>query len=85
MASPKVFLLGLDGGTWRVLDKLMAKGIMPNLKRLADEGAKGTLRSTIPYSRGVVERAHGGKPGQARHIRLSCHGEQRWGHSHPPG
>ena len=46
---PKVFLLGLDGGTWKVFDGLMAEGCMPNLAALTREGAAGILRSTIPY------------------------------------
>jgi predicted AlkP superfamily phosphohydrolase/phosphomutase len=49
MKPPRVFLLGLDGATWRVLDKLIAAGKMPNLAKLADKGTKGALRSTIPY------------------------------------
>jgi predicted AlkP superfamily phosphohydrolase/phosphomutase len=54
MTPPKVFLLGLDGATWRVLDKLMAQGVMPNLAALSAGGAKGVLRSTIPYSTPVA-------------------------------
>jgi predicted AlkP superfamily phosphohydrolase/phosphomutase len=54
MTSPRVFLLGLDGATWRVLDKLMAEGVMPNMAALAAAGAKGVLRSTIPYSTPVA-------------------------------
>ena len=54
MMPPKVFLLGLDGATWRVLDKLMAQGVMPNMAALAAGGAKGVLRSTIPYSTPVA-------------------------------
>jgi len=44
----KVFILGLDGGTWKILNPLMEKGIMPNLKELVEDGASGTLQSTIP-------------------------------------
>jgi predicted AlkP superfamily phosphohydrolase/phosphomutase len=47
--TQKVFLLGLDGATWRLLDVLMERGIMPNLKGLVDRGAGGVLNSTIPY------------------------------------
>ncbi|MDD5044236.1 MAG: alkaline phosphatase family protein, partial [Candidatus Omnitrophica bacterium] len=44
----KVFILGLDGGTWKILDPLLQKGLMPNLKKMVEEGTKGTLRSTVP-------------------------------------
>jgi predicted AlkP superfamily phosphohydrolase/phosphomutase len=47
--TPKVFLLGLDGATWRLLDILMERGVMPNLKGLVENGARGVLNSTIPY------------------------------------
>ncbi len=45
----KVFLLGLDGATWRMLDVLMDRGVMPNLEGLVRRGASGVLNSTIPY------------------------------------
>ncbi|MFB6271904.1 MAG: alkaline phosphatase family protein, partial [Salinibacter sp.] len=44
----RVFLLGLDGATWDLLDPFMAKGAMPRLKALCDRGARGVLRSTQP-------------------------------------
>lgn len=47
MARP-VIVIGLDGADWAVLDKYMALGVMPNLKRLCEEGYRATLRSTIP-------------------------------------
>lgn len=44
----KVFVLGLDGATWDILGPLADAGRMPNLKRLRDQGASGTLRSVFP-------------------------------------
>ncbi len=44
----KVFVLGLDGATWDVLNPLIEQGLMPNLARLREEGASGTLRSVFP-------------------------------------
>jgi predicted AlkP superfamily phosphohydrolase/phosphomutase len=44
----RVFLLGLDGGSWNVLDRLMAVGKMPHLSRICQEGVRATLTSTIP-------------------------------------
>ncbi|MFQ5508890.1 MAG: alkaline phosphatase family protein [Leptospirillia bacterium] len=48
MAHGKVLLIGLDGGTYKILEPFAAEGLIPNLKRLMDEGAKGVLRSTVP-------------------------------------
>lgn len=46
--TPGVILFGLDGGTFTVLDDLMARGIMPNLQRFCREGVRATMVSTIP-------------------------------------
>ncbi len=46
--SPKVFVLGLDGGDWKVFDHMIDRGVMPNLKKLREKGAWGPLNSTIP-------------------------------------
>ncbi len=44
----KIFILGLDGATWDLLNPLIDEGVMPNLKRVTQSGASGVLRSTIP-------------------------------------
>jgi len=44
----KVFVLGLDGATWDVLLPLAQQGALPNLARLMERGASGTLRSVFP-------------------------------------
>ncbi len=44
----KVFVLGLDGATWDVLGPLVRAGGLPNLARIMDQGATGTLRSVFP-------------------------------------
>ena len=44
----KVFVLGLDGATWDVLNPLIDRGDLPNLGRLRDSGAHGDLRSVFP-------------------------------------
>ncbi|MEN9786138.1 MAG: hypothetical protein RLZZ299_1402 [Pseudomonadota bacterium] len=41
-------VVGLDGATWHWLDRLIARGVMPTLGRLRDEGAHGPLRSAVP-------------------------------------
>ncbi len=47
--TQKVFLLGLDGATWQLLEVLMERGVMPNLKSMVARGVSGVLNSTIPY------------------------------------
>lgn len=44
----RVLIIGLDGASPKALDFLFAQGRLPNLKRLADEGAYGPLRSLLP-------------------------------------
>ena len=48
MKKGKVFVIGIDGGTWDIFDKLMDKGIMPNLKKLVDNNFSASLESSIP-------------------------------------
>ena len=44
----KVLVLGLDGATFDLVKPWAAAGYLPTLKRLMDEGAHGSLRSTTP-------------------------------------
>ena len=44
----KVFVLGLDGATWDILEPLAHAGDLPNLQRLRAQGASGTLDSVFP-------------------------------------
>jgi len=44
----RVFLLGLDGGSWNVFDHLFAKGVMPRFQQLCQDGARAVLESTLP-------------------------------------
>lgn len=46
--NKKIFVLGLDGASWELLNPLMDRGIMPNLKRIVLAGTSGVLKSTIP-------------------------------------
>ncbi|NOR15446.1 MAG: hypothetical protein GQ544_07065 [Candidatus Aminicenantes bacterium] len=48
MTDNKVFIFGIDGATWDVLNPLIQNGSMPNLRRLIEDGIKGTLHSSIP-------------------------------------
>ena len=44
----KVLVIGLDGGTWSVLDRFMSLGCMPTLKSLCESGYRADLMSTDP-------------------------------------
>ena len=44
----KVFVLGLDGATWDMLEPLLQEGLLPNLARLREQGVSGSLRSVFP-------------------------------------
>ncbi len=46
----KVILIGIDGATWNIIDPLVRKGYLPNLKRLKSLGLYGNLKSTYPPS-----------------------------------
>jgi predicted AlkP superfamily phosphohydrolase/phosphomutase len=43
----RTIVIGLDGGTFKVIDRLVAEGRMPSLARLAGEGVRGQLESTV--------------------------------------
>jgi len=51
---PRVVVLGLDAGTWQLLDKYFARGILPNLARLRSQGASAVLNSIEPSSSPVI-------------------------------
>ena len=44
----RVVFVGLDGADWNLLDQYVARGVMPNLGRLAAEGFSGRLRTMDP-------------------------------------
>ena len=44
----KIFIIGIDGGTWTVLTPTIEQGYMPFLKSLVETGASGILESTLP-------------------------------------
>ncbi len=43
----KVFCLGLDGGTFDVIDPFLEKGYLPNIRKLMEGGTRATLNSVI--------------------------------------
>ncbi len=52
--ASKVLVLGLDAGTWDLLDGYIERGLLPNLARLRSEGASGALKSIRPSSSPVI-------------------------------
>jgi predicted AlkP superfamily phosphohydrolase/phosphomutase len=44
----KVFVLGLDGATFDILDPLMQEGFMPNLKSIRDNHVSGRMKTIMP-------------------------------------
>jgi predicted AlkP superfamily phosphohydrolase/phosphomutase len=44
----RVLVIALDGATFDLIGPWLADGSMPNLARLRDEGASGSLRSIVP-------------------------------------
>ncbi|MDP8256071.1 MAG: alkaline phosphatase family protein [Candidatus Alcyoniella australis] len=48
--SNELVILGLDGADWRILEPLIAAGLLPNLERLLAGGAAGVLKTDYAYS-----------------------------------
>ena len=46
--TDKLILVGIDGGSWNVLEPFCRQEVMPTLTALRREGSFGTLRSVIP-------------------------------------
>ncbi len=48
MISRRVFVIGLDGATFDLLNPWIGEGKLPNLRRMMEESAHGLLESTVP-------------------------------------
>ena len=46
--KPKVFTIGVDGGTFDIILPLVEKGELPNFERMINQGIWGKLESTVP-------------------------------------
>lgn len=44
----KTLIIGLDGATFDIIKPMINKDILPNFKKLMEEGSYGNLQSTIP-------------------------------------
>lgn len=82
----RVIVIGLDGGTWRLLGPMMDNGRMPHMARLTQGGVWGELASTVPpvtapawatFSTGTNPGKHGvfdfqiQVPGQEKRVLIS--------------
>ena len=48
MSKHGMIIIGLDGGTFKIIDPLINAGKLPNIKKLIDGGTRTILNSTIP-------------------------------------
>jgi hypothetical protein len=46
---PKFLIVGIDSLDWDLVQELVARGRMPNMARLMEDGASGILRSIPPF------------------------------------
>lgn len=46
--NKKVIIIGIDGGTWKIIDNLIENGYFPYISKLKKNGAYGILKSTLP-------------------------------------
>lgn len=53
-SPPHLVVLGIDAGTWDLLDPWMDQGLLPNLARIRAGGVHGKLHSTEPSSSPVI-------------------------------
>src|SRR5215510_9315963 len=47
-SQPRLFVFGIDGGDWHIIDALVARGHLPNLARFRREAAHAALACTQP-------------------------------------
>jgi len=49
-----VFLIGIDGATWKIIDPLIEEGRLPNFKRLIESGTRGEMQSVLPMESPLI-------------------------------
>ena len=50
----KVFLIGLDGASWNLMEQPLKEGKLPNFQRLIESGTSGNLKSFVPTKSPVL-------------------------------
>lgn len=48
MSRKRIFVFGLDGASWKIIDGFIKKGHLPFLKKITAQGLKKNLISTLP-------------------------------------
>ncbi|MBN1223232.1 MAG: alkaline phosphatase family protein [Candidatus Aminicenantes bacterium] len=51
---PKAVIIGLDGAGWNLINPLLEKGRLPNIRRLMESGGHGFLKTARPVKSSVV-------------------------------
>lgn len=54
LASARVYLIGVDGASWNVIDPMLAAGQLPQLARLVSRGVSAELETVEPVRSPVV-------------------------------
>lgn len=87
----RILIIGLDGFTWTVANRLLDENRMPTLKRLMQQGSHGILKSVMPFETSPAWASFqtGQKPSNtgifsfhtldpvSRHIRLNSYNDIR--------
>src|SRR3989304_2437750 len=47
----KILILGVDGGTFELIQPMIDRGLLPTFARLMKEGASGARRGSLPEGR----------------------------------
>jgi len=64
----KLLVIGIDGASWQIIERLSAEGKLPNLQKLMQSGSSGIMHSEPPmispslwttFATGVSRRVHG--------------------------
>ena len=53
-ANNKIFVIGLDGATWNIIDPMIKKGELKNIKKLIDNGVRGNLKTSVPTESSIL-------------------------------
>jgi predicted AlkP superfamily phosphohydrolase/phosphomutase len=54
LIQKKVIVLGLDGATFKLIGPWIEKGLLPNFKRVIEQGVSGQLRTCLPPTTAVA-------------------------------
>ena len=44
----RVIVIGIDGGTWKMIDPLLKEGKLPHLEKIIKKGVRSSMHTTIP-------------------------------------